>query len=46
MAVPAEIRAVPRLVNTIVDDVGADAQESMQPNLSGICSPTDWESLS
>ena len=55
MAVPAEIRAVPRPVNTIVDDSGTNSPKRQKPNvqegvqermlnrLSDFYSPTDWE---
>ena len=51
MAVPAEIRTVPRPVNTIVDDSGTNSPKRQKPNvqermlnrLSDFYSPTDWE---
>ena len=55
MAVPAEIRTVPRHENTIVDDRGTKSQKRQKPNvpecvqermlnrLSDFYSPTDWE---
>ena len=33
MAVPAEIRAVPRPVNTIVDDSGTNSPKRQKPNV-------------